>query len=105
MSFYGFRGTLLILAGMSLHIFPGMLVMKTDTAIPRKIRTASIFSFEFVFFLKWIVYEIECGYKFTDDVENGKGPENNDLLRSEDSNEDSLKSNPVGNKRVLKKIR
>lgn len=105
MSVYGFRGTLLIVAGMSLHTFPGMIAMKMDTAVPRKIRTASIFSFELFCFLKWIVYEIEFHYHFTDDVENGKRRENEDLLRSKDSNEDSLKTNLPGSTRTLEKIR
>lgn len=48
MSLYGFRGTLLILAGMSLHTFPGMLAMITESTTTRKLRTASIFSFEIV---------------------------------------------------------
>lgn len=38
---YGFRGTLLVVAGVSLHVYPGMLTMRTDEIKPRKI--ASIF--------------------------------------------------------------
>lgn len=44
---FGFRGTLIIISGISLHTFPGMLVMKTDNsktrATVRTVRTASIF--------------------------------------------------------------
>ncbi|CAH0592713.1 unnamed protein product [Chrysodeixis includens] len=78
MSLYGFRGTLLIVAGMSLHTFPGMLAMKIDK-IPRKIRTAS-------------------------DLENGKCPENLDLLISKENN-DPVKADESPSKNSPKNIR
>ncbi|XP_026739067.1 monocarboxylate transporter 1-like [Trichoplusia ni] len=78
MSFYGFRGTLLIVAGMSLHTFPGMLAMRTDK-VPRKIRTAS-------------------------DSENGKCPENLDLLISKENN-DSVKTDKSQSKNGPKNIK
>lgn len=43
-SYYGFRGTLLIIAGISLHSIPGMIVMKNKPTATRSERTASIFS-------------------------------------------------------------
>lgn len=46
LSLYGFRGTLLLLSGISLHTIPGMIVMqnknKTQSTI---LRTASILLF------------------------------------------------------------
>lgn len=36
---YGFRGTLLIIASISLHLYPGMATMKTEEVTLRKIRT------------------------------------------------------------------
>lgn len=59
MSVYGFRETLFLLAGMSLHTFPGMLSMITDKKKPRNIRTASIFSFELCNLYGEFVYDIE----------------------------------------------
>lgn len=38
---YGFRATLLIISGISLHIFPGMIAMKTNFGAKK--RPASIF--------------------------------------------------------------
>uniref|UniRef100_A0A2H1VVT2 SFRICE_004038 n=1 Tax=Spodoptera frugiperda TaxID=7108 RepID=A0A2H1VVT2_SPOFR len=76
MSVYGFRETLFLLAGMSLHTFPGMLSMITDKKKPRNIRTAS-------------------------DLENGKQCGNEDLLLSKDNAD--LKEDH--NKSVIAKIR
>lgn len=42
MTDYGFRGTLLVISGISLHTIPGMLVMKNKPTIRQ--RTASIFT-------------------------------------------------------------
>ncbi|KAJ8736102.1 hypothetical protein PYW08_006758 [Mythimna loreyi] len=67
MYLYGFRGTLLIIAGISLHTFPGMFAMKIDTP-PRKIRTANA-------------------------LKNGNGHENEDLLCTQESNKESRKTN------------
>ncbi|XP_049692537.2 monocarboxylate transporter 1 [Helicoverpa armigera] len=78
MTIYGFRGTLLILAGMSLHTFPGMLVMKTDASSTRKIRTAT-------------------------DIENGGRHENEDLLNSNVENNNKADQN--ADKSLIEKIR
>ncbi|KAF9413588.1 hypothetical protein HW555_008233 [Spodoptera exigua] len=79
MSVYGFRETLFLLAGMSLHTFPGMLAMITDTKKPRNIiRTAN-------------------------DLENGKQCENEDLLLSKDNGD--LKEDRNKSVMVLEKIR
>lgn len=47
LSSYGFRGTLLVISGISMHTIPGMAIMRTDkrTLIMIK-RTASIFPFD-----------------------------------------------------------
>ncbi|CAB3256350.1 unnamed protein product [Arctia plantaginis] len=41
-STYGFRGTLLVVAGISLHVYPGMLTMQTEEVKPRKIARDNI---------------------------------------------------------------
>lgn len=45
MSYYGFRGTLLIISGISLHAFPGIAIMRTTVRPKLNNRTASIFAF------------------------------------------------------------
>lgn len=40
--YYGFRGTLLVISGISLHTIPGMLLMQNKPTIRKK--TASIFT-------------------------------------------------------------
>lgn len=51
-----------------------------------------------------MIYEIECGLLFTDDVENGKAHENEDLLLSKDGTKDSLKTDPRS-KKLFEKFR
>lgn len=47
LSSYGFRGTLLVISGISMHTIPGMAIMRTDKRTPIMIkRTASIFPFD-----------------------------------------------------------
>ncbi|CAH1639903.1 unnamed protein product [Spodoptera littoralis] len=77
MSVYGFRETLFLLAGMSLHTFPGMLSMITDKKKPRNIRTAN-------------------------DLESRKQCENEDLLLSKDN---ELKEDHNKSVMLLEKIR
>ncbi|XP_075978858.1 monocarboxylate transporter 9-like isoform X2 [Anticarsia gemmatalis] len=82
MSKYGFRGTLLVVAGISLHVYPGMLTMQTNEMSPRKIRTAN-----------------DC-------VENGRNvDENEDLLRVKEKNGEPQVVFESSSKKVLRRIR
>lgn len=55
LTFYGFRETLLIITGISLHSFPGMFAMVTRNC--NKEKTASIFISKYFITLSTIQYD------------------------------------------------
>lgn len=57
LTFYGFRETLLIISGISLHSFPGMVAMVTRNCNKEK-KTASIFIniFEYSYIIYNYIY-------------------------------------------------